>query len=87
MEPANTDPSDNNSDATSVAGAVENLQDQVSHQISDAVSLVNVGTLGVGPAYATLQSMLAQSQAQGVLMANMVLTPFNTCKHLFSILR
>ncbi len=72
MVTANTDPSDNNSDATSVADAVENLQDQVSHQISDAVSLVNVGTLGVGPAYATLQSMLAQSQAQGVLMANMV---------------
>ncbi|OSQ30286.1 RebB family R body protein [Thalassospira sp. MCCC 1A03138] len=72
MAPANTDPSDNNSDATPVADAVENLQDQVSHQISDAVSLVNVGTLGVGPAYATLQSMLAQSQAQGVLMANMV---------------
>ena len=72
MAPANTDPSDNNSDATSVTDAVENLQDQVSHQISDAVSLVNVGTLGVGPAYATLQSMLAQSQAQGVLMANMV---------------
>ncbi|SOC23985.1 RebB family R body protein [Thalassospira xiamenensis] len=72
MAPAKTDPSDTNPDATKIADAMINLQDEVSHQISDAVSLVNVGTIGIGPAYATLQAMLAQSQAQGVLMANMV---------------
>ncbi len=72
MAPAKTDPPTKDTDDEAAAEALLSLQDQVSHQISDAVSQVNVGTIGVGPAYATLQAMLAQSQAQGVLMANMV---------------
>ncbi|MEQ9347410.1 MAG: RebB family R body protein [Thalassospira sp.] len=45
---------------------------QVSDQITDSVSMTNVATLGVGPGYAALQSMLGQAQSQNVLMANMV---------------
>ncbi|MDP2696883.1 RebB family R body protein [Thalassospira sp.] len=52
--------------------AAPDENNQVSTQISDAISQVNVSTIGIGPAYAALQSMLAQSQAQSILMANMV---------------
>ncbi|WP_085620375.1 RebB family R body protein [Thalassospira alkalitolerans] len=69
MAPAKSDTSNQDSDT----GNSEDIRHhQVSHQISDAVSQVNVSTIGVAPAYATLQAMMAQSQAQGVLMANMV---------------
>ncbi|MFH1804840.1 MAG: RebB family R body protein [Pseudomonadota bacterium] len=55
-----------------VSPAAPDENNQVSTQISDAISQVNVSTIGIGPAYAALQSMLAQSQAQSILMANMV---------------
>ena len=45
---------------------------QVSSQVTDSVAMTNVATIGVGPSYAALQSMLGQSQSQSVLMANMV---------------
>ncbi|HYB57311.1 MAG TPA: RebB family R body protein [Alphaproteobacteria bacterium] len=44
----------------------------VSAQITDAVTQANVASLGIGPAFAIVQSFLAQSQAQSVLFANMV---------------
>lgn len=58
------------SSATDAVNATD--QGEVAGQISDAVSQVNVSAIGVGPAYAALQSMLGQSQAQSVMMANMV---------------
>lgn len=45
---------------------------EVSDQITDCVALTNVATLGSGPGYAALQSMLGQTQSQNILMANMV---------------
>ncbi|MCC9625638.1 RebB family R body protein [Thalassospira sp. MA62] len=45
---------------------------QVSDQITDGVAITNVSTLGLGPSYAALQSMLGQAQAQNILLANMV---------------
>ncbi|HXQ66073.1 MAG TPA: RebB family R body protein [Alphaproteobacteria bacterium] len=58
---------------------VDQCQDQlrqcpltVSAQITDAVTQANVTSLGIGPAFAIVQSFLAQSQAQSVLFANMV---------------
>lgn len=44
----------------------------VSDQITDSVALTNVATVGAGPGYAALQSMLGQAQSQNILMANMV---------------
>lgn len=44
----------------------------VSDQVTDCVALTNVATLGAGPGYAALQSMLGQTQSQNILMANMV---------------
>lgn len=44
----------------------------VAPQMTDAVTQTNVASLGVGPAFAIVQSFLAASQAQGVLYANMV---------------
>lgn len=44
----------------------------VSPQITDALTQANVTSLGIGPAFAIVQSFLAHSQAQGVLFANMV---------------
>jgi len=59
--------------------AVVQCQDQprqcpltVSAQVTDAVTQANVTSLGIGPAFAIVQSFLAQSQAQSVLFANMV---------------
>ncbi|NIZ03281.1 RebB family R body protein [Thalassospira lucentensis] len=51
---------------------VEFLPSQVSSQITDSVALTSVSTIGIGPSYAALQSMLGQVQSQSVLMANMV---------------
>ncbi len=45
---------------------------EVSDQITDSVALTNVATVGAGPGYAALQSMLGQAQSQNILMANMV---------------
>lgn len=47
-------------------------QCSVSDQITDSVAQTNVATMGAGPGYAALQSMLGQSQSQNILMANMV---------------
>jgi hypothetical protein len=44
----------------------------VSDQITDSVAQINVATMGAGPGYAALQSMLGQAQSQSILMANMV---------------
>lgn len=44
----------------------------VAPQITDALTQANVTSLGIGPAFAIVQSFLAASQAQGVLFANMV---------------
>lgn len=54
------------------SGPTEHPACQVSSQVTDSVAMTNVATLGVGPSYAALQSMLGQSQSQSVLMANMV---------------
>ena len=51
---------------------VEFPPSQVSSQITDSVALTSVSTIGIGPSYAALQSMLGQVQSQSVLMANMV---------------
>ncbi|MDG4721757.1 MULTISPECIES: RebB family R body protein [Thalassospira] len=53
-------------------GNTEPHQCAVSDQITDCVALTNVATLGAGPGYAALQSMLGQTQSQNILMANMV---------------
>ncbi|NIY77288.1 hypothetical protein HED22_16670 [Thalassospira sp. HF15] len=45
---------------------------EVSDQITDSVAQTNVATMGAGPGYAALQSMLGQAQSQNILMANMV---------------
>jgi hypothetical protein len=55
-----------------VASPVEPHECQVSDQITDCVALTNVATLGAGPGYAALQTMLGQTQSQNILMANMV---------------
>ena len=47
-------------------------QCEVSDQITDSVAQTNVATMGAGPGYAALQSMLGQAQSQNILMANMV---------------
>ncbi|MEO5336058.1 MAG: RebB family R body protein [Magnetospirillum sp. WYHS-4] len=44
----------------------------VQPQVTDAVTQANVTTLGNGAAVSTTQSILALSQAQGTLFANMV---------------
>lgn len=51
-------------------GAPHNCE--VSDQITDSVAQTNVATMGAGPGYAGLQSMLGQAQSQNILMANMV---------------
>ncbi|MHC8494210.1 RebB family R body protein [Thalassospira sp. SM2505] len=62
----------NSSQQTQLAAEVEPHQCAVSDQITDCVALTNVATLGAGPGYAALQSMLGQTQSQNILMANMV---------------
>mgnify|MGYP000275952329 CR=1 FL=1 len=42
------------------------------NQITDAVTQANVTVLGQGPAVSVGQSFYSQSQAQGILFANMV---------------
>jgi len=46
--------------------------DTVDEQATDAVTQTNVTTLGSGPALAVDQSLFAQTQAQGILFANMI---------------
>ncbi len=60
------------SQQTQIAAADEQHLCAVSDQITDCVALTNVATLGAGPGYAALQSMLGQTQSQNILMANMV---------------
>lgn len=55
-----------------VAHPDDEHQCSVSDQITDSVAQTNVATMGAGPGYAALQSMLGQSQSQNILMANMV---------------
>ncbi|KZC99883.1 MULTISPECIES: RebB family R body protein [unclassified Thalassospira] len=47
-------------------------QCSVSDQITDSVAQTNVATMGAGPGFAALQSMMGQAQSQNILMANMV---------------
>lgn len=58
--------------ASQAEGVDQQRLDQVSRQATDAITQTNSTVLGLGPAFAIVQSFLAQSQAQGVLFANMV---------------
>ncbi|WP_404421282.1 RebB family R body protein [Thalassospira australica] len=45
---------------------------EVDEQITDGVTQTNTTVIGTAPAMGTMQSYLAQAQAQGILFANMV---------------
>lgn len=72
MSSAKTAQEDTESTAEHSGRATYGGKTQVAGQITDAVALTNVMTLGLGPSYSALQSMLGQAQSQNVLMANMV---------------
>ena len=49
-----------------------NTSREVDKQITDGVTQTNTTVMGTAPAIGTMQTYLAQAQAQGILFANMV---------------
>jgi len=66
------DEDDTQTNQTQSVGVAASPGHGVAHQITDAVAMTNVMTIGIGPSYSALQAMLGQTQSQNVLMANMV---------------